>query len=155
MNVSVATPTIVSYPSLIVPYHGPLTIAPLIVAGKYDYVNSDITDEYFPQEREGEVIVVPQTVHFDRDISTDDAIAEIKKLGKRSWNAAECLAFGAANPELQRQFPLTALGQFWQHPNGDRHVVHLGRHGNERHAHLDWIDDDWGRFCRFGVVDDK
>lgn len=134
-----------------VPYKGRTTIKELVAAGRYDWKNDDINDKHFPQEREGEEVIEATLAHFDRDISTEDALAELDKRGLREANPAELLAFGATFPEVQREFPVIALGQPWR-PPGDRGVVCLGGHGSGRGASLSWVDRGWFRGCRFLAV---
>lgn len=138
--------------SVSVPYNGASTIKELVATGNYDWKNDDITDKHFPQEKVGAEDVEIELVHLDRDISTDDALAELDKRGLRPANPAELLAFGATFPEVQREFPVIALGQFWRNPHGLRDVVCLGGHGCGRDAHLGWIDGGWNRRCRFAGV---
>lgn len=135
-----------------VPYNGSSTIKELVAAGAFDWKNDDITDKHFPQEKTGAEDVEIELVHLDRDISTDDALVELDKRGLRPANPAELLAFGATFPEVQREFPVIALGQFWRAPIGNRFVVCLGRYGGKRHARLGWADSDWARSCRFAGV---
>ncbi len=135
-----------------VPYNGSSTIKELVAAGAFDWKNDDITDKHFPQEKTGAEDVEIELVHLDRDISTDDALVELDKRGLRPANPAELLAFGATFPEVQREFPVIALGQFWRYPFGGRVVVCLVRFGGKRFADLRWPDNDWARRCRFAGV---
>lgn len=135
-----------------VPYNGSSTIKELVAAGAFDWKNDDITDKHFPQEKTGAEDVEIELVHLDRDISTDDALVELDKRGLRPANPAELLAFGATFPEVQREFPFIALGQFWRDPNGNRRVVFLDGSGSLRRALLYWTGRDWHRFCRFAGV---
>lgn len=50
--------------------------------------------------------------HFNREIESEGAIAEMDKLGYRPATYLEVYAFQKANPELQRQFRIIALGSF-------------------------------------------
>lgn len=135
-----------------VPYNGASTIKELVAAGAFDWKNDDITDKHFPQEKTGAEDVEIELVHLDRDISTDDALVELDKRGLRPANPAELLAFGATFPEVQREFPVIALGQFWRDPRGYRNVVCLGGDGSKRHAFLGWTGRGWFRDCRFAGV---
>lgn len=74
------------------------------------------------------------------------------KDGKRPATLRELLAFGEANPELQREFPIIALGSVWVYRRGDRRVVCLGRYGSERRLRLDWYEYCWLACCRFLIV---
>jgi hypothetical protein len=135
-----------------VPYNGASTIKELVANGRYDWSNDNITDRNFPQEKTGAEDVEIELVHLDRNISTDDALAELDKRGLRPANPAELLAFGATFPEVQREFPVIALGQYWRGPLGNRGVVCLDGSGGKRDADLHWFGLDWLRGCRFAGV---
>src|SRR3989344_871017 len=117
-----------------VDYSQPLAEA--IKAGKYDWVNENITREHFPKTREGKKEVAVALLHFGKAISSDEAFAEIKKQGCRAAVLEELLALGAAQPELQRQFPIIALGSVWSGPGGLRFVPGLGRDDAKRRLRL-------------------
>jgi len=91
-------------------------------------------------------------VHFDRSISSDDAIAELDKMGLRPAEAGELLAFRAKYPDVQREFPIVALGSVWRGLYGNRHVLVLRCRGGKRRANLYWFGDDWNDGCRFATV---
>ena len=144
------TENIVSY-SITIDYGK--TLEEMVKAGAYDWKNSDITSEHFPIDGNGMVECTTELVHFNRSISTDDALAELDKQGFRPATIEELLAFGSTNPEIQRQFPIIALGSVWASRGGDRCVAYLNRRGSERGLSLDWFDDDdWDDHCRFLAV---
>lgn len=150
-GMSEAIPAANSY-AVTVPYKGGTTIKELVASGKYDWHSASITDKHFPQEREGAEEVMVELVHFDRDISFDDVLKELDKRSQRAANPAELLAFGAKYPEVQREFPIVALGQHRQRSVDGRGVVCLGRLVDERCAYLDWVDRGWRRGCWFAAV---
>lgn len=134
-------------------------------AGKYDWANHDITSEHFSTERKGIVEVFVELIHFNRNISTDKALAELDKMGYRPAELQELLALGEKYPDLQREFPIIALGSDWQNPFGGRQCACLVYHGSGRDLHLDrlvrdwervysqgWIDKRWDVDCRFAAV---
>lgn len=123
-----------------------------VADGKYDYKNDDITSKNFPTSRKGSADIVLHLVHFNRNISSDDVILELDKLGLRPAETHEELAFGAAHPDIQRQFPIVALGSVWQDRDGDRYVPCLFRVGSERSLYLDWFGNGWSADCRFAAV---
>lgn len=59
--------------------------------------------------------------YFGREISSEDAIAEMVSQGYRPATPVEAIAFAKAHPELQRQFWIVALGSFAM--NGDDRLV--------------------------------
>ena len=141
------------------------SLAQMIAAGKYDWVNSDITDQHFPppsiptglppstgsgQATKAELKV--ELVHFNRTISSNDAIAELKQKGLRPATLPEFLAFGAIYPEEQRKYPIVALGSVWQYWDGDRDVPFLYCGDSRRGLSLGWFEFGWYDDFRFAVV---
>lgn len=136
-----------------VDYREKETIQYLLGAGNYDWMNSDISDEHFPQKKIGETSITVRLMNFGRVISTKDIFIEFKKSGLRPANPAELLALGAKYPNLQKQFPIIALGQTWLLPNKDRMVVCLAWHSMLRRVHLlCQFRRDWPAHCRFAAV---
>ena len=122
-------------------------------AGRYDWATSDdINSRNFPTKRKGTAEVEVELVHFNRGISTDEALGELDRMGYRPAEVHELLAFGEKYPKVQREFPIVALGSVWQDRNGDRSVPCLGRDGSERGLSLDWVEDDWYEVYRFAAV---
>jgi len=130
------------------------TLKQMISAGKYDWASNDITTEHFPiqgkSQQEKDIIIF----HFNRTITSDDAIAEMDKAGFRPATIEELLALGAAQPELQEQFPIVAFGSVWRHSDGNRSVSYLLWNGNsaERGLGLGCFESDWGGHCHFAAV---
>ncbi|MBI3589296.1 MAG: hypothetical protein HY093_02685 [Candidatus Liptonbacteria bacterium] len=128
------------------------SVADGIAAGKYDWVNSDITQDHFPSKRNDTAEVGVQLVHFERDMTTDDVLCELDKLGLRPAELPELLALGEKHPDLQREFPVVALGSRWLHSHGRWLVPALARHDAERALRLRWVDVGWGGIYRFAAV---
>ena len=82
----------------------------MIADGKYDWVNPNITSEKFSITAGGIVQFEPKIFHFDRYMSSEDAVAAIKADDRQnSWEPAKIehlLAYGAKNPEEQRDYRL-------------------------------------------------
>lgn len=128
-------------------------ISHLLQAGNYDWTNSDISDEHFPQKKIGRTSVAIRLLCFDQVISSQEVLARLKQDRLRPANPAEVLALGAKYPSLQRQFPVIALGQTWLLPNRDRMVVCLAWHSMLRRVHLLCkFRRDWPAHCRFAAV---
>lgn len=128
------------------------TIKEMIARGKYDWTNNDITSKNFPTQRTGEANITVELVHFNRSIGTDEALRELDKMGYRPAELHELLALGEKYPDLQREFPIIALGSVWQRSLGYRGVAYLSGYGSERLLLLYWLDDGWRDVCRFAVV---
>lgn len=130
-----------------------LTVAEMVEAGHYDWKNSDVNNRNFPHDRSrGTEEVTAELIHFDRDISTDDALLELARLGYRPATNAELLAFGAKYPEKQREFSIIQLGSVWVGSGGDRDVSYLDGGGSERRLDVRWADYVWLGHCRFLAV---
>lgn len=132
--------------------HYTKSLKEMIEAGQYDRVNGDITSDHFPVKGTGQKEVEITLFHFNRSISSDDAIAEMKKTGYRPALIEELLALGAEQKELQKQFPIVAFGSVWPNPRGFRHVPSLLWLDAERDLDLDWFEGDWLEDWRFAAV---
>jgi len=128
-----------------------LSLAEMISAGKYDWISDDINEDNFPVRGTGIIESVVELIHFNRNISSDDAEKELKKMKLRPANVEEILAFGAEYPETQRKFPIIALGSVAS-VSGNREVVYLGRLGAARDLRLLWRGHVWSARCRFLAV---
>ncbi len=129
-----------------------MTLADMITTGKYDWVNSDITQEHFPVAGKGTIELKAELIHFGKPMSTDNVLKEIDRRGLRQATLPELLAFGAKYPERQREFPVVALGSVWALSGGDRFVPYLRERDSSRLLSLDWYDDVWFGDCRFLCV---
>lgn len=136
-----------------VDYRNEGTIQHLLRAGNYDWTNSDVSDDHFPQKKIGRTTIAIRLMNFGQVISSQDVLVRFKRDGLRPANPAELLALGAKYPGLQRQFPVIALGQTWLLPNKDRMVVCLAWHSMLRRVHLlCQFRRDWPAHCRFAAV---
>jgi hypothetical protein len=57
-----------------------------------------------------------------------------------------------AHPELQRQFPIVALGSVWVNPVGGAYSPYLSSWFDTRELDLFLHDFDWADSCRFLAV---
>lgn len=132
--------TIATLYSVVVDYSQPLD--EILSAGKYDLVDHNITEKNFPKTADGVVELNIELVHFNHGISSDSVVAEMDKMGLRPATIWELLAFGAKYPELQRQFPIVAIGSVCELSGGrGRHVGFLHGRGSGRLANV----HRWGR----------
>jgi len=128
------------------------TLEQAIAVGKYDRADSDITAKNFPifPEMVGKKVdVFVKLFHFNRDISSGEAISEMDKGGYRPATSMELLVLGYQYPELQRQFPIVALGSVLRHASLGRYVPYLDAFDYERVLYLLWFDSVWNAHCRF------
>jgi hypothetical protein len=128
------------------------TIEQAVADGKYDWKNSDVTTKNFPVPLKmtgKKVEVSVKLFHFNRDISSEDAISKMDKAGYRPATLMELLALGFLFPELQRQFPIVALGSVWRVANLDLYAPGLFVGGHKRGLDLRWIVSGWRARYRF------
>ena len=128
------------------------SVVDLVAAGKYDWKNDNVNDNNFPVSRRGTDSVEVHLVHFNRMISTQDALNELDRQGLKPADLHTLLSLGAKYPDLQREFPIVALGSVWRNRDGRRGVPCLDGHGSERDLCLYWIDSDWVEIYRFAAV---
>lgn len=128
-----------------------LTLEEMVAAGRYDRKNTDITAGHFPLVRSGAMDVGIVLVHFNRYITSDEALRELDKMGFRPAKLEELLAFGARFREVQREFPIMALGSVWRH-FGPRRVPCLWGSSGRRRLSLLWFGHVWDESCRFAAV---
>lgn len=131
-----------------------LSFVEMIAAGGYDWKNGDITEERFPVKGIGKVERDVELVHYGYDISSEDAVKDLAKRGLRPATIEELLAFGTKYPDLQRKFPIVALGSSAR-VSVFRYVPCLCGSDARRDLYLYWCGDDWDGCCRFLAVRNK
>lgn len=132
-----------------------LSLAQMIAAGKYDWVNSDITAEHFPVSGQGKQAVEVELWRLNKYFKNgDEVIAELERVKPdyRPATLPELLALGAAQPELQKQFPIVALGSIWPRAVSDRRFVCLFQDDALRGLGLGWLGGIFYDPWRFAVV---
>lgn len=127
-----------------------LTLAEMISAGHYDWVSDSIMSERFLSKGSG-LATSFGFVHFNYDISSEDAVKEMDKRGLRPADLAELLAFGAVFPKEQLRYPIVELVSVAE-VGGARYVACLRRFGSRRRLSLSRWDDGWDASCRFLAV---
>jgi hypothetical protein len=128
------------------------TVEQAITNGHYNFKNSDITAKNFPVSSEmigKKMEVAVRLFHFNCSISSDDASLEMHKAGYRPATLMELLTLGSLFPEIQRQFPIIALGSVWRAACLDCYVPYLHVFNSRRRLNLYWFGIDWGAHCRF------
>ncbi len=144
------------------------SLAKMVKAGNYDYVNNNIIEKNFPlhfrsqtevtavgggpfrtpgrvHEDNGEFVLV----HLDRIATTDEVLQHLNKLGLEPAEIEELLAFGEKYPDIQREYPIVVLGSVWRSPDGYRFCPGLYGDSGRRVLRLRWIDYRWHEDYRF------
>ncbi len=121
------------------------TLKQLIESQKFNWVNSSITSDNFPIQpiRNSDY----KLFHFDKFISSKDAIKEMEKKGYLPANIYELLSWKDWN---DKDFVI-ALGSVAD-VGSRRYVACLRRLGSRRGLSLGWFDGGWGDYCRFLAV---
>ncbi|MDO8510509.1 MAG: hypothetical protein Q7S15_02705 [bacterium] len=132
------------------------SLADMVKAGKYDWVNDDITAKRFPIEGKGTVELEAKLFHFNRDIpSSEEGVRLITEDDREHpWEPAKIehlLAFGEKYPEEQCKYPIIALGSVGE-VGGYRCVPVLYRDGVGRGLSLHYWDGLWSASYRFLAV---
>lgn len=110
----------------------------------FSYVNPSIEENFkFEEPRNSEYKVF----HFNRYISSEDAVKEIQKNGYLPATLGELLNWADGN----REYLVVSLGSVGK-VDGDRCVPCLSRYGSRRYLGLNWWDDGWYDDCRFLAV---
>jgi len=125
-----------------------LSLPQMIAAGKYDWVNPDITEKNFPVPENYVLGSDPKIFHFSRNVSSEDVVKEMDKEGYEPAMIWDLLDFGAKNPEEQRKFPIVGLGSVGE-VGGHRYVPYLDGDDSERDLDLCWWGHGWDAFYRF------
>lgn len=133
---------------LSIPVDYTLTLEKMIAAGNYDWKGEGVTSDKFPINKRKNGNVTINLVHFDREIKPDDAIARLDEMGLRPAEFPELLALGAKLPNLQRDFPIIAMGSVLF----DRFVPYLDSDGGKRILGREFYGGVWNRTCRFAAV---
>ncbi|MST04401.1 MAG: hypothetical protein EXS49_02440, partial [Candidatus Pacebacteria bacterium] len=109
-----------------------LVLEQMIELGNYDWKDPAITAKNFPLERRDEKRQVKGIlVHYGRDMSTDAVLSDLNAKGLRPAPIDELLALGAKHPDLQRKFPIVALGSSFVY-GGGRYYPYLHRYDTDR-----------------------
>lgn len=129
----------------------------MIKAGRYDLIDSEISEEHFPIDGQGRIETNLVLVHFNRKMSSDAVLKELEQRGLRPGMLPELLAFGAKYPDIQRQFPIIALGSSWTRSLfADCDVpclkAEVSAGVSKRRLSLAWCGSNWAIYCRFLAV---
>jgi hypothetical protein len=125
----------------------------LVEAGHYGYAHSCVTSDNFPARQFGgrrarDIVLL----EFDREVTSEDAIAEAGRLGLERPVYEDALYFGAEYPEVQRERPLVFLHDPWFGFFGRRDVVSLWTNAGRRELGLEGFDEPWRPSWRFAFA---
>jgi hypothetical protein len=141
-----------TYPTYVLSVNYERSVEDGVRAGRYDWVNRDITHKNFPRKKKGTAKVAVELVHFDRYISVSEALCELKENGYRPADLWELLAFGEKYPEVQINFTVAALGSIYRHPNGHYFSPLLYGFNSRRRLGLFWLGGNLQKTWRVAAV---
>lgn len=116
--------------------------------GNYGWRNGDLTEERFPVTADQVGALEQKLFHFNRSLSSAQAIQEIRDAGYAPGQTGDILAFGERFPQEQRRHPVIGLGSVVT-VYGSLSVPALWFDGDRRTLDLIWYDGDWHRNYRF------
>lgn len=125
-----------------------LSHAERISAGNYGWTNSDLTEKKFPVTADQVGEWEWKLFHFNRDISSEEAIRLMKEDDYDAGQIGHILTFGEKYPEEQRKFPIIGLGSVAE-INLYRYVPGLWLDSDGRELCLNWFGSDWSAHFRF------
>jgi hypothetical protein len=130
-----------------------------IEAGRYDRKDSRIVASNFPIIRTGRAQLEAKFVHFGICKTSDMVVEAFNKLGLRLGNidnVDEILAVGVEYPDMQKAFPVVALGSVLPpeikspvQPDPYRSVIFLLKEKGLRELSLSNWSGAWIASCRF------
>jgi len=129
-----------------------INVTKAISLGCYKWVNRIVKFKNIQNEQKGEAVIVVELIHFNRVISTKEALYQINKARYRPAEFYELLAFGEKYPDVQRQFPIVALGSICQNQDGGYYVPVLDGSDSDRFLDMEWIERNWSKNHRFIVI---
>jgi hypothetical protein len=155
------SPSPVAQYRIVVPYRGATTIKGLLSAGNYDEVSSEITDHAFPVKKVGDEQIIVTLMQWPGPVKHRFWLGPALDNPKlHNATAAELLALGAVQPDIQRNLPIIALGDgVWGRPSNTPVTLYLfGDHGS-RGAGVIPIDASTAEvvsgWCRAFVAHDR
>lgn len=128
----------------------------LINAGKYGYVDSRLMHGEFPVKGSGTGRIQILIVNFGRPMTSAEILNELEEMKLRPINFRELLAIGKQYPNLQRNFPIVALGSaIWKDAAGAEYCGILSKFQKERWIGVSYLNENkyyWKSECCFGAI---
>jgi len=134
----------------------------LIDDNHFNYVNSGITEEYFPiikrlnNKVKIRVFSTQDLVGETKCVTSKEALKALTEKGYRPAELPEGLAYAKANPNEQKKYPIVVLGSIGQGWSGwwpsYRAVPYFHSWNDERHLFMNGVKLDWISRSRFLAV---
>lgn len=132
-----------------------LTLKEMIVAGKYEEAQAEITPDHFPIVGEGKKNVEITIMQIEHSSETSEVLERMKIFELRPATIEELLTLGATYPDLQwRRSGIVALGSRWR-AFGDDYYPWLFHPLNHRALLLSAGKQVWFAFTLFATVKEE
>lgn len=129
-----------------------MSVSEGISRGKYDWVDTDITEEHFPQEGFGrQKSVLVDLICYPSNTSTEVIIQDFTTNRCRPSMLGTALAIGEQYPRAQKKGPIVFLGSRWMSPGGFVGAPVLDMNGRRRELLLEPHDVSWCSECLFAA----
>lgn len=131
------------------------TVEQVIAGSNYEWKVTGINSENFPisPEMVGKKVVVSAAIFWPNyDISSEEIVSELDKVGYRPATLMELLFLRILFPRLQGQFIVVAPGSIWCDDKRSQSVPYLDVVGFKYGLGLVCPDDKWGNFYYFLAV---
>ena len=145
-------PDLTELPGIIIPDNTTIeTLKTACECNQSDYASQYLTSEHFKVAVRGSRNLF--LAHFNRKVTSEHVKAVAEEMGYKVALVEDLLCVGAhpEHRELQRQFPIRALGSS-SVVRGDRRVPSLDRWYDERYLYLTLCGGEWDDCCRFLFV---
>ncbi len=123
-----------------------------IMKGKYTDMDPRITEETFPILIPHDYRVQYELFHFDMVMPSQLVVEKMTQKGCRPATLIELLEFGRSKPEIQKKFPVIALGSAIKKGDGECRVPFCDNCGSR--ITLASYGAQWNKACRFLAVYD-
>lgn len=132
--------------------NGSYRTSKLIVQGKYDGVNNEITSRRFPLKKHPPVIRTIRLVKFKYQQTSCKVLRWFKRHGFERPTYEDALYFGIQHPEEQRRYEIVFLHEPVQCSAGPFILILSSNFPNRRHLGLGYFWWDWSRHYVFAAV---
>lgn len=129
-----------------------MSVEDLVKLGEFGFDNPDITTERFQSLKKGQKLDKEVfLLHFNKDMSYEAVIDQTDKFDFKSANVWDLISLAMKEPDLQRKFPIVALGSVCG-LGVNRRVPCLSEGSSGRSLCLDRLIGDWGNRSHFLAV---
>jgi hypothetical protein len=133
-----------------------LTLEQMAGLGHYNLPTDELLKNFPKTSSRDEETVEVTLVHVNLflvpvNVSTEYILDQMNRNGLRPATIEELLTVGAEFPDLQRKYPVIALGSV-RESCGLRYVACLSKDTSLRYLSLSQFDGVWGADCRFLAV---